>query len=246
MIEQYLLGIRPSTEKGIHLGHYIGIIKPAQKLENLDVLIANLYDHETYEYIFEVQLKRFLLNVRAIYVQSCSVRELLSMQNMLSRIISVSQLTRMTQYKSKENPTVNLLTYPLLMTADLMFYGNGCNIVCGTDQHQHIQYANDFIEKYNKHYKTNEKTVKVFSQPSYRVMDLKYPEHKMSKSLHNEPLYLSDSKEIIEEKIMKAVTNELGMLNLKNIYKELCGIESTHTLAKELKEDILTEILKII
>lgn len=242
----YLLGIRPSGTKGIHLGHYIGVFSVAKKLDNVNILIADLYEDCTSVELFMKQIQQLLPNANLI-LQSSFKNDLFNIKANLEKIVNVSELSRMTQYKSKtQKQTANLLTYPLLMCADLMMFGSQRQIIVGKDQHQHIEYANDFIKRYAKHYNKPYDVVKTLTVEPLTVMDLKNPEIKMSKSNEEKgTLYLLE-KELISKKITGANTNELGLQNLNNIYAGLTNEPSQFTKALELKEAIIQKITNLI
>lgn len=242
----YLLGIRPSGTKGIHLGHYIGVFSIAKQLDNVNILIADLYEDCTSVELFMKQIQQLLPNANLI-LQSKFENDLLKIKANLEKIVNVSELSRMTQYKSGiQKQTASLLTYPLLMCADLMIFGTQRQIIVGKDQHQHIEYANDFITRYAKHYNKPYNTVKTLTVEPLTVMDLKNPEIKMSKSNEEKgTLYLLE-KELIAKKITGANTNELGLQNLNNIYTALTNEALQFKNALELKEAIIEKLTNLI
>ena len=59
----------------------------------------------------------------------------------------------MTQFKDKagknrENASVGLYTYPILMAADIMLY-KASHVPVGDDQKQHLELARDIAHKFN-------------------------------------------------------------------------------------------------
>jgi tryptophanyl-tRNA synthetase len=52
--------------------------------------------------------------------------------------------------KANEAP-VGLFTYPILMAADILLY-DANYVPVGKDQKQHVEYARDIAEKFNKHF----------------------------------------------------------------------------------------------
>ena len=242
----YLLGIRPSGTKGIHLGHYIGVFSVAKKLDNVNILIADLYEDCTNVELFTKQIQQLLPNANLI-LQSNFENDLLKIKANLEKIVNVSELARMTQYKSgTQKQTASLLTYPLLMCADLMMFGSQMQIIVGKDQNQHIEYANDFIKRYAKHYNKPYNVVKTFTVEPLTVMDLKNPEIKMSKSNEEKGTLYFLEKELISKKITGANTNELGLQNLNNIYAALTNEPSQFTKTLELKEAIIQKLTNLI
>src|SRR5690606_8337743 len=105
---------------------------------------------------------------------------------MLQSISYVGELERMTQYKDKskvqEAVSSALLTYPVLMAADILLYQ--ANLVpVGNDQKQHIELTRDLAQRFNNRFND------IFTIPDIRVpkvgariMSLQDPTKKMSKS----------------------------------------------------------------
>jgi tryptophanyl-tRNA synthetase len=153
----------------------------------------------------------------------------------------VGELQRMTQFKDKsanhaENINSGLLTYPVLMAADILLY-QADMVPVGADQKQHIEITRDIAERFNNLYGD------VFTIPEgfipkvgARIMGLQNPEKKMSKSESdndNNVIFLLDDLKVISNKIKRAVTdsdNEVrygedkpGISNLLNIYCSVSG-----------------------
>ncbi len=243
---KYLLGIRPSCERGIHLGHLLGVLYQCKDLQNVAILIADLYERVNYLYLFQSQIIKILPKAKIVMQSHCR-EKIFRIQNSLSQIVPVSHLERMTQYKSKKengNTTTSLLTYPLMMTADLMIFCQGRLVIVGKDQFQHIEYANDFIKKFNNAYGIYYEKVKIKESKPITIMDLKDPLKKMSKSNADiGTLYLADEPDVIKEKITKATTTKEGLENLITIYKILTQEEPVFKLNSELKNNLIDVIL---
>lgn len=244
---KYLLGIRPSCERGIHLGHLLGVLYQCKDLQNVSILIADLYEQVNYQHLFQSQIRKILPKAEII-MQSHHREDIFRIQNSLSQIVPVSHLERMTQYKSKKengNTTVSLLTYPLMMTADLMIFCENRLVIVGKDQFQHIEYANDFIKKFNKTYDVCYKKIHTKESRPITIMNLKDPLKKMSKSNADiGTLYLADEPDVIKEKITKATTTKEGLENLKTIYKLLTEQDPAFKLNSKLKNSLIDVILQ--
>src|SRR2546430_2247645 len=111
----------------------------------------------------------------------------------------------MTQYKKKkkESETGNLalLSYPVLMAADIFLYDADLVIV-GQDQKQHLELATDIAQKFNNFY-----CFPLLKRPSFdipefgaKIMDLQNPTKKMSKS-EKDYIALLDKPTTIEKKL---------------------------------------------
>lgn len=200
-----IVGFRPSGR--LHLGHYASVIKPAM-IYNADILIARhhapLADPE-YEKAALNALRKFGLDKQVIE-QELDV-------TLLAKLLAVTPshlLNAMPQYKAKEK-TALMYIYPVMMALDIAGYDR---VVVGEDQRPHIEFARDILPRVGLK----------CPEPIYteaKIMDLRHPESKMSKSESNSCLFLDD--EDYKRKIMKAVTNPEGLENLINIYKILGG-----------------------
>ena len=139
----------------------------------------------------------------------------------------------MIQYKEKkknaETGNLALLSYPVLMAADIFLYDADLVIV-GQDQQQHCELATTIFRKFNNFYQTDLLKLPQFtiSQLGNKIMGLQNPEKKMSKS-ENDYIALLDKPEIIIKKIKEAETDsenkiyynpekKPGISNLLTIY----------------------------
>ncbi len=153
----------------------------------------------------------------------------------LSSISYIGQLERMTQFKDKakrhmDNLNAALLTYPVLMAADILLYQTKY-VPVGVDQKQHLELARDLAERFNNRYSpTFQIPEPLISETSAKIMSLKDPFSKMSKSDEdvNAFILIKDEPEAIRRKIARAVTDskanfrysdeQPGLKNLINIY----------------------------
>jgi tryptophanyl-tRNA synthetase len=223
---KYISGIRPSGK--LHLGNYIGSILPAIKY-NADVLIASYHSPEgDTQTLYDELLNYFPPDKIKLHKDIFN-------PGLFFKLLAVTPsglLNHMPQYKEKEK-TALMFTYPVLMAHDLVGYDF---VIVGDDQRPHIEFANDIL------YRVGEKC----PQPIYeggRIMDLRNPEEKMSKSRPTSCLFMSDDKETIEKKIRRAVTNEAGRKNLENIYQAL---HIDGSIPPRLNIDLKKEIIRVL
>jgi len=142
----------------------------------------------------------------------------------------------MIQYKEKkkdaETGSLALLSYPVLMAADIFLYDADLVIV-GQDQRQHCELTTDIARKFNNFHQTNLLKLPQFAIPQLgsKIMGLQNPKKKMSKS-ENDHLALLDDPEVVKKKIQRAETdsenkvyydpvNKPGISNLLLIYSLL-------------------------
>ena len=227
-------GIQPSNN--ITLGNYLGAIKPFVDLQDkykMFVFIADL--HAITNEFNPIALSKNKKNIACLY-GACGLdlkktiifnQSDICSHNDLSHILlchtTIGELKRMTQFKSKaltknSNNTsfikTGLLTYPILMAADILLYDANVVIV-GADQKQHLELTRNLAIRMNNKYG------KMFTVPqplilknASRIMDLANVKVKMSKSNKDQKgvIYLLDDKETITKKIMEAKTDSLNKI----------------------------------
>ncbi|GAA1507846.1 tryptophan--tRNA ligase [Streptomyces albidochromogenes] len=151
-----------------------------------------------------------------VFVQS-HVDEHARLSYVLECTATDGELRRMIQYKEKsvraraagESVRLSLLTYPVLMAADILAYGTD-EVPVGDDQTQHVELTRDLAVRFNQRY-GHTFTVPRATRPEVgaRVMDLQDPASKMGKSHAATAgiVYLLDEPEVVRRKIMRAVTD---------------------------------------
>ncbi|MGW2563830.1 tryptophan--tRNA ligase [Streptomyces sp. NPDC001514] len=151
-----------------------------------------------------------------VFVQS-HVDEHARLSYLLECTAADGEMRRMIQYKEKaararaagESVRLSLLTYPVLMAADILAYGTD-EVPVGDDQAQHVELTRDLAVRFNQRY-GHVFTVPRATHPEVgaRVMDLQDPASKMGKSHENGAgiVYLLDDADVIRRKIMRAVTD---------------------------------------
>ena len=211
-----LCGIRPSGR--LHLGHYFSVLKPAKEF-GCDILIAVLHapsaDFEDYMGNARYHILQQYGNIKP---QANHFPPLFYFR--LLELAPVGELQRMTQYKAGDHKNAHLLTYPVLMACDVANYDE---VYVGDDQQQHLEFARYLLRKFNAKYPDMQVAIPEAKIVGGRIMDLKDPTKKMSKSDPKSCLFLDDEPKTMREKIMGAVTTTEGLKNLNTLYKEFCG-----------------------
>lgn len=123
---------------------------------------------------------------------------------------SLCQLSSMIQWKEKASAfgeNCGLLTYPVLQAADILLYATDLVIV-GPDQVQHLELTSKLVQKINSTYPRANIVRPEARVSRVRIMDLRNPLSKMSKSSLSKDgcIFLDDSAETIRLKFMRAVT----------------------------------------
>ncbi|WP_030906230.1 tryptophan--tRNA ligase [Streptomyces sp. NRRL F-5126] len=151
-----------------------------------------------------------------LFVQS-HVDEHTRLSYLLECVATDGELRRMIQYKEKsararesgDSVRFSLLSYPVLMAADILAYRTD-EVPVGEDQTQHVELARDLAVRFNQRYGQTF-TVPRATRPQVaaRVMDLQDPTGKMGKSHRDTAgiVYLLDDLDTVRKKIMRAVTD---------------------------------------
>ena len=132
---------------------------------------------------------------------------------LLSAVATVGELQRMTQFKDKskrqQSVGAGLLTYPVLMAADILLYQTDV-VPVGDDQRQHVELARDVAARFNQRFGDTFRVPRgIFPKEGARIMDLQDPTRKMSTSDASDAgrLLMLDPPEKIAKKIKSAVTD---------------------------------------
>ena len=217
-------GIRSTGN--LHLGNYFGAVKNFIKMQE---------DHQTFFFIADfhsltthpipadlhINVKQVLAEYLAcgidpekstIFIQS-DVTEVVELYTFLNMNAYLGELERTTSFKDKarsnpENVNAGLLTYPVLMAADIIIH-KAEYVPVGKDQEQNLEMARKFAGRFNRMY-----NCELFPIPQPFTFDggdmIKIPgldgSGKMGKSEGNGIFLYEDPKEI-RKKVMRAVTD---------------------------------------
>jgi tryptophanyl-tRNA synthetase len=222
--EIVLSGIRPTGF--LHLGNYFGALRNYVRMQedyNCYFFVANWHSLTTHPNTKELQqsVHRVIAeniacgldpNKVALYVQS-DVPEIAELYLYLNMLAYKGELEKTASFKDKvrsnpENVNAGLLTYPVLMSADILIH-RALYVPVGKDQEQHLEMARNFAERFNNRYGEVFPLPKAFNYNSelVKIMGLD-GNGKMSKSENQmATLYLADDDDTIRKKIMKAKTD---------------------------------------
>ncbi|MBQ9014867.1 MAG: tryptophan--tRNA ligase [Firmicutes bacterium] len=245
-------GVQPTGN--IHLGNYLGALKQFVELqEDHECIYCIVDEHAITVPQDPEELHRHILDVAALYMaigidpkkSIIFVQSSVSGHAELGWILCCSSYTgelyRMTQFKAKsggkESVGTGLLTYPVLMAADILLYDTDI-VPVGNDQKQHIELCRDIAIRVNHRFGDDTFVIPDgrFMKAGARIMALDDPNQKMSKSAINEHSRISllDEDSKIKKSIMRATTdsdgeirfdpeNKPGVSNLLNIYSAFSG-----------------------
>jgi len=222
-METVVSGIRSTGN--LHLGNYFGALKNFVKMQhehNCYFFIADYHSlttHPTPENLHE-NVKQVLAeylaagldpDVATLYLQS-DVPEITELYLLMNMNAYIGELERTTSFKDKvrknpENVNAGLLTYPVLMAADIIIH-QATKVPVGKDQEQNLEMTRKFARRFNTMYK---KDYFIEPQPfNFGEALVKIPgldgTGKMGKSEGN-AVYLSEDAKSIKKKVMRAVTD---------------------------------------
>ena len=222
-METVLSGIRSTGN--LHLGNYLGAVQNFVKMQNdykCYFFIADYHSlttHPTPENLHS-SVRQVLVEYLAagidpekstLYIQS-DVPEITELYLLLNMNAYMGELARTTTFKEKarqqpENVNAGLLTYPVLMAADIIIH-NADKVPVGKDQEQNLEMARRFARRFNNMY-----SVEYFKEPqafNFGKELIKIPgldgSGKMGKSEGN-GIYLADEASVIRKKVMRALTD---------------------------------------
>jgi tryptophanyl-tRNA synthetase len=222
-MDTVLSGIRSTGN--LHLGNYFGAVKNFVKMQSENrcfFFVADYHSltthpkpenlHDNIRKVISEYLAAGLdPELATLYVQS-DVPEISELYLLLNMNAYVGELERTTTFKEKirrqpENINAGLLTYPVLMCADIIIH-NADKVPVGKDQEQNLEMARKFAKRFNHMY-----GVEYFTLPEpYNFGEelIKVPgldgTGKMGKSEGN-GIYLADEPGVIRKKVMRAVTD---------------------------------------
>ncbi|MDY0280070.1 MAG: tryptophan--tRNA ligase [Salinivirgaceae bacterium] len=222
-MERVVSGIRPTGR--LHLGNYFGAMVNFLKMQKTNdclFFIADIHSlttHPTPEDLhgnITQTLVEYLASgldpeKATIYVQS-DVPEIYELYALLNMNAYVGELNRTTSFKDKvrqnpENVNAGLLTYPVLMAADILIH-HAAKVPVGKDQEQHLEMTRVFARRFNNIYKVDyfkEPDAFNFGQELIKIPGLD-GSGKMGKSEGN-GIFLADDPKLIRKKVMRAVTD---------------------------------------
>jgi tryptophanyl-tRNA synthetase len=241
----------------LHIGNYFGAIKNYVKMQdeyNCYFFVADYHSLTTHPdpktlkpNVYRVLAENIACGLDpekvVLYVQS-DIPEIPELYLMLNMLAYKGELEKTASFKEKaranpDNVNAGLLTYPTLMSADILIH-KGQFVPVGKDQEQHLEMARNFAQRFNHRYG------ETFPEPhpfNFGAQLVKIPsldgKGKMSKSENeNDTLFLADSDELIRKKLMKAVSGD-APIQENSTKPEV--IENLFTLMKLVSEESVVE-----
>src|SRR5215467_3444797 len=234
-MDRIFSGVQPTGN--LHLGNYLGAIRNWVKLQDqFDCLYCIVDMHAITTWQDPAQLRHQTREVAAAFLAAGidARRHIVFAQSQVPAhaqlawifncVARVGWLNRMTQFKEKagrdrENASVGLYVYPVLMAADILAY-RATHVPVGEDQKQHLELTRDIAGKFNNDFAESIRShgygeaffplpEPLIVGPATRVMSLRDGAKKMSKSDPSDysRINLTDDAEAIAQKIRKAKTD---------------------------------------
>jgi tryptophanyl-tRNA synthetase len=228
-------GVQPTGN--LHLGNYLGALKRFVEMQATHDCLYCVVDLHAMTMPHDPgQLRQATRDVTMAFI-ACGLDPAKSIIFNQSRVAEHAELTwvfdcvarlgwlnRMTQFKEKagkdrENASIGLYNYPVLMAADILVY-RATHVPVGDDQKQHLELARDIAQKFNNDFAAGiaergygdaffPLPEPLIQGPATRVMSLRDGTKKMSKSDPSEYAHiaLSDDSDAIVQKVRKAKTD---------------------------------------
>jgi tryptophanyl-tRNA synthetase len=267
-------GMQPTGN--LHLGNYLGAMVRWVEMQKSHECIYCVVDmHAITVWQDPKELKDQIRSVTAAYIASGldPKRSILFNQSQVHQhaelawvfncVARLGWLNRMTQFKEKagkdrENASIGLYDYPVLMAADILVY-RATHVPVGDDQKQHLELSRDIAQKFNNDFAPAIAAggfddpffpmpePPVIMGPATRVMSLRDGTKKMSKSDASDlsRINMTDDADTIAKKIQKAKTDPLPLpggeaeLEKRAEADNLVGIYAA--LANKTKAEVLVE-----
>lgn len=253
MKKRVITALTPSSDQ-LHIGNYFGAIKPMIDLQNNDEYEVLMFISSLHAFT-KVQDSTSLRKNIAMFIKmyiACGVdperifmfdQAPIAWHTQLTRILSclthMGFMQRMHVYKdaaakgTADALNVGMFCYPILMAADILLYD--INLVpVGQDQKQHIEYARDIAEKFNRQFGEILVLPDAVIQEDVAVVP-GIDGRKMSKSYGNF-LWLLDDPKVLHKKIKLIVTDALPIEAVKD--PDTCNVYNILKLFLSPEEDI--------
>ncbi|MDB5244700.1 MAG: Tryptophan--tRNA ligase [Parcubacteria group bacterium] len=259
-------GVKPTGD--LHIGNYFGAMRQFVELTKEGkyrpyIFVADYHALNTMQDAEEMRRRTRELVMayiavgldpeRVVFFKQSDVPAHTELCWIFDTITTMPYLMRAHAFKDAEAKnneiSVGTFNYPLLMAADILLY-DASVVPVGQDQKQHIEYARDTAEKFNRIYKSE-----VFKLPEPYIMPevaivLGTDGQKMSKSYGNViPLFAT--REVLTKAVMSIVTDSSGARpeNVYQIHKLVRSESDLQALYKEhegsyktLKEALIEDL----
>ncbi|HEX5005341.1 MAG TPA: tryptophan--tRNA ligase [Gemmatimonadales bacterium] len=236
-------GIQPSGE--LHIGNWLGAVQNWVGLQDRHECFFSIVDlHAITGQQDAATLERRTLDMaigllaagvdpaRCTFFVQSHVPEHVELMWLLTSVTPLGELERMTQFKDKsqrlESIPAGLLSYPILMAADILLY-RAEQVPVGDDQVQHLELTRTIARRWNAEFGGG---TAVLPEPASlltaarRILGLD-GQAKMSKSLGN-TIGLLDTPEEVWQKLRPAMTDPARVTKKDPGNPDICNIYTLH------------------
>jgi tryptophanyl-tRNA synthetase len=218
-MKRVVSGIRATGQ--LHLGNFFGAIRNFIPLQEENTCFFFVADYHTLTTAPDPEslrkhrlpiVKTFLATgidpTKAVIYYQSAVPEIAELQLILGMYVTVAELQRCTTFKDvskkhADNINLGLLSYPVLMAADILIH-KAHRVPVGHDQLQHIEMTRDFARRFNRKFKEIFPIPSAVEHEAIRLPGL--DGQKMGKSDDN-TIDLLDSREAVRDKVKKGLTD---------------------------------------
>ena len=247
-----LSGIQPSGS--LHIGNYFGMMKPMIQYQEVGELYCFIVNYHAMTSVTDgKQLATGTLDAamdflalgldpdQSIFWVQSDVPEVAELTWILNNVTPVGLLLRSHSYKDKIaqglSPNHGLLSYPVLMAADILLYQSE-KVPVGQDQQQHLEIARDIAIKFNHLFGETFVIPEAEINPNIPTV-LGLDGRKMSKSYDN-TIEIFTAEEGLRKKIAGIVTDSTPVADPKD--PEKCNLFAIISLF--LSEDEKTDLVE--
>jgi tryptophanyl-tRNA synthetase len=223
-----LSGIQPSGS--LHIGNYFGMMKPMIEYQEVDELYCFIVNYHAMTSVTDGrQLAKGTVDAamdflalgldpaQAIFWVQSDVPEVAELTWILNNVTPVGLLLRSHSYKDKIaqglSPNHGLLSYPVLMAADILLYQSE-KVPVGQDQQQHLEIARDIAIKFNHFFGETFVIPEAEINPNIPTV-LGLDGRKMSKSYDN-TIEIFTAEDSLRKKIAAIVTDSTPVADPKD------------------------------
>jgi len=218
--KRILTGHRPTGPR--HIGHLVGTLENWARLQDTHecfFLVADLHILTT-DFAHPERIQDNILNMladwlaagidpeRATIVLQSIIPEHAQLTLLLGMLTTVARLERVPTYKEQARelglqPSLGLLTYPTLQTADILLY-KADTVPVGEDQLPHIELARETSRRFNLQYGQTFLEPDAFLSQAARLPGI---DNRMMHTSYGNAIFLRDTPEETERKVMSMYTD---------------------------------------
>lgn len=221
-VKRVFSGIRATGR--LHLGNYLGAVKGFLEIQDkgeyeMVYCVVDVHSITTPFKPEELRANKREIIIdylaagldpkKSMIIYQSDVPEHMELAFYFSTVETIARMLHLPTYKDKikQHPNSNtmaLLNYPILMAADILIYKAGL-VPVGIDQEPHLEVAREIARKMNQMYETDFPEPVRFATKGEYIPSLT-GEGKMSKTVVNSFINLTDSLDEIRKKIRSVPT----------------------------------------